>query len=65
MPGLDQSISHDTSLPPTRILMSGGGHAAEQVKKFIFRSRTTRDDEDAESTATGEYLEILIPEVSR
>jgi hypothetical protein len=65
MPGLDQSISYDTSLPPTRILMSGGGHAAEQVKKFIFKSRRTQGDEDTESGDSGEHLEILIPEVRR
>ncbi|EZA46959.1 hypothetical protein DMN91_001260 [Ooceraea biroi] len=63
MPGLDQNISHDTSLLPTRILMSGGGHAAEQVKKFIFRSRRTRDAEGTEDSGSGEYLEILIPEL--
>lgn len=59
MPGLEGSISHDTSPPPTRALMSDGEHAVpEQVKRFVFRSRKTQGDEREES------LEILIPEVS-
>lgn len=59
MPGLEGSISHDTSPPTTRALMSDGDHAVpEQVKRFIFRSRKTQGDEREES------LEILIPEVS-
>lgn len=71
MPGLDESISHDTS-PPTIThdgLMSDGasdgvsasdGLSSEQVKKFVFTSRrTTQDGAQAE-----ERLEIFIPEVS-
>ncbi|KAL0116566.1 hypothetical protein PUN28_009901 [Cardiocondyla obscurior] len=62
MPGLEDSISHDTSPPLTRALMSDGDHAVpEQVKRFVFRSRKTQgcaqDDEREES------LEILIPEL--
>lgn len=56
MPGLEGSISLDTS-PPTHGLMSDG-IASEQVKKFLFRSRKIH-----ESVQNDESLEIYIPEV--
>lgn len=63
MPGLEESISHDTSPSPTRALMSDGDHAVpEQVKRFVFRSRKTQDCAQGDERA--ESLEILIPEVS-
>lgn len=62
MPGLEESISHDTSPPPTRALMSDGDHAVtEQVKKYVFRSRKTQNC--AQGDEGEESLEILIPEV--
>lgn len=64
MPGLEESISHDTSPPPTRALMSDGDHTVpEQVKRFVFRSRKTQGC--AQGDEREESLEILIPEVSR
>lgn len=63
MPGLEESISHDTSPPPTRALMSDGDHAVpEQVKRFVFRSRKTQGCAQADEERE-ESLEILIPEV--
>lgn len=63
MPGLEESISHDTSPPPTRALMSDGDHAvSEQVKRFVFRSRKTQGCAQADEERE-ESLEILIPEV--
>ncbi|KAL6443822.1 histone-arginine methyltransferase METTL23 isoform X2 [Cataglyphis hispanica] len=62
MPGLEESISHDTSLPPTRALMSDGDHAVtEQVKKYVFKSRKTQNC--AQGDEGEESLEILIPEL--
>lgn len=63
MPGLEESITHNTSVPSTRALMSDGDHTVnEKVKKFIFTSRralnNTKDDNK-------ERLEILIPEVRK
>ncbi|KAI4503338.1 hypothetical protein M0802_001560 [Mischocyttarus mexicanus] len=56
MPGLEGSISLDTS-PPTHGLMSDGV-ASEKVKKFLFRSRQIHDN-----IQNDESLEIYIPEV--
>ncbi|KAG5348454.1 MET23 protein, partial [Acromyrmex charruanus] len=63
MPGLEGSISHDTSPPPTRALMSDGDHAVPEqvVKRFVFRSRKTQDC--AQDDEHEESLEILIPEL--
>lgn len=65
MPGLEGNISHDTSPPPTRALMSDGDDEAgvrEIVKRFVFRSRRTQSC--AQGDEREESLEILIPEVS-
>ncbi|XP_076162392.1 histone-arginine methyltransferase METTL23 isoform X2 [Ptiloglossa arizonensis] len=56
MPGLEESISHDTS-PPIESLMSDG-IVSEQVKKFLFTSRKTQDNVQCNDT-----LEIYIPEL--
>lgn len=56
MPGLEESISRDTS-PPTHSLMSDG-IVSEQVKKFLFTSRKTQDN-----IQCNESLEIYILEV--
>lgn len=58
MPGLEESISRDTS-PPTHSLMSDG-IGSEQVKKFLFTSRKAQDN-----VQCNESLEIYIPEVMR
>jgi len=63
MPGLEGSISYDTSSPPTRALMSDGDEVSEQVKRFVFRSRKTEGC--AQGDKSEESLEILIPEVRR
>lgn len=61
MPGLEDSLSHDTSPPPMSALMSDRDYAlSEQVKRFVFRSRKTQDCAQSDE----ESLEILIPEVS-
>lgn len=65
MPGLEESISHDTSPPPTRALMSDGDHAVtEQVKRYVFKSRKTQNCGQGDSEGE-DSLEILIPEVRR
>ncbi|XP_003399156.1 histone-arginine methyltransferase METTL23 [Bombus affinis] len=56
MPGLEESISRDTS-PPTHSLMSDG-IVSEQVKKFLFTSRKTQDN-----IQCNESLEIYILEL--
>ncbi|KAG7209673.1 hypothetical protein KM043_011319 [Ampulex compressa] len=56
MPGLEESISLDTS-PPTHGLMSDGV-GSEQVKKFLFTSRKTQDN-----VQHSESLEIYVPEL--
>lgn len=59
MPGLEESISHDTSSPHTRVLMSDGSYAVnEKLEKYIFKSWNREGSQDDE-----EWLEILIPEV--
>lgn len=72
MPALDESISHDTTSPPTTThdgLMSDGasdgvsasdGFSSEKVKTFVFTSRRTAQD----GTQSEESLQIRIPEVS-
>ncbi|CAL1686855.1 unnamed protein product [Lasius platythorax] len=63
MPGLEESISHDTSPPPTRALMSDGDHAVtEQVKRYVFKSRKTQNCGQGDSEGE-DSLEILIPEL--
>lgn len=56
MPGLEESVSYDTS-PPTHGLMSDGV-ASEQVRKFLFTSRKSHDN-----VQHNESLEIYIPEL--
>ncbi|XP_020300534.1 methyltransferase-like protein 23 isoform X2 [Pseudomyrmex gracilis] len=61
MPGLEERITHDTSVPSRRALMSDGDRTVnEKVKKFIFTSQRAPDDTKDDNK---ERLEILIPEL--
>lgn len=72
MPALDESISYDTTSPPTITydgLMSDGasdgvsasdGFSSAKVKTFVFTSLRTAQD----GTQSEESLQIRIPEVS-
>ncbi|XP_020300533.1 methyltransferase-like protein 23 isoform X1 [Pseudomyrmex gracilis] len=63
MPGLEERITHDTSVPSRRALMSDGDRTVnEKVKKFIFTSQRAPDDTKDDNK---ERLEILIPEVRK